>query len=137
VADLNLMLFFLFDHILYLGKIGLIKQDYLRMKADYLSNLFWLGECIFTIIADCIDIHLLQKKLHKEAANEKDKNFFGVNHEITAKTDAAIVDILRSIIDIPIALHFMNDKFLTPGYVGILGVITSYLGCYQNWPASK
>ena len=40
------------------------------MKADYLSNMFWLGECIFTIMHNGVEIHLLQAKLHKEVTNK-------------------------------------------------------------------
>jgi peroxin-11C len=136
ISDASLFLYFLFDHLLYFKRIGVLKDSKLIQFADYVSNLSWLIECLADILCDCIDIHLLQKRAQKEMALEPQKNYANISKEITDKTEAAIVDILRSIIDVPIAIHFMNDKFLSPGFVGILGTITSYLGLYQIWPSA-
>lgn len=43
-----------------------MENQSLVQRCDYLSNFFWLCECIATIIADCTSIHVLQGKLAQE-----------------------------------------------------------------------
>jgi len=132
LADISLALFFLFDHVLYLGRLKIVKNQNILQRCDYLSNFFWLCECIATIVSDCMQIHVLQNKLAQESL-ARQKTVEEIN-DIKEKIDNSILNIIRSVIDTPIALHFMNPKFLDPSFIGVLGTITSLIGCYQAWP---
>ena len=176
LAEISLALFFLFDHVLYLGRVyflfecgeiiliqlKIVKNQNLLQRCDYLSNFFWLCECFATIISDCMQIHVLQNKLAQEVLKftimkinfqlqslARQKTAQEIN-DIKEKIDNSILNIIRSIIDTPVylyffnllnslqvALHFMNPKFLDPAFVGVLGAITSLIGCYQAWPKKQ
>mmetsp|Transcript_13932 Transcript_13932/g.21960 ORF Transcript_13932/g.21960 Transcript_13932/m.21960 type:complete len:113 (+) Transcript_13932:179-517(+) len=63
LSDFSLALFFILDHILWFSKIGVLKNDALKNKSDLLSNIFWLLECVFTVISNNVEIYLLNKKI--------------------------------------------------------------------------
>jgi len=132
LAEASLALFFLFDHVLYLSRLKVVENQNLVQRCDYLSNFFWLCECIATIISDCTSIHVLQGKLAQESLSRQ-KSLEEIN-EIKERIDNSILNIIRCIIDVPVALHFMNPKFLDPAFVGVLGTMTSLIGAFQAWP---
>lgn len=63
LGDLSLGLFFLADHVLWLCKTNLVNRPSLQASADFLSNLFWLLDCLFTILHRSISLHLRNRTL--------------------------------------------------------------------------
>lgn len=43
------------------------------------------------------------------------------------------VDTVRNLLDIPIAIGFMYEGKVSNETMGLLGTITSLIGCYQVW----
>lgn len=46
------------------------------------------------------------------------------------RVKAIIIDFLRSMIDIPVAIGFMNENIVSNLHIGFLGTLTSLIGCY-------
>jgi hypothetical protein len=49
---------------------------------------------------------------------------------------AALMEIIRSVADIPVVLHFLNFTGDIPhGLFGVLGLLSSLIGCWEVWPS--
>jgi len=93
------------------------------------------------MVANIIEIDLLNNKIRftiSEVEKDKDmkeKSNCGVITECTKRQEECLVDLLRNMIDIPVSIAYLYPQFLDPTTVGVLGTITSCIGCYQNWPS--
>lgn len=71
ISNLNSMIFFLSDHILWLcnvwnlilTKIGVINNPNLKSRSDWWSDFTWIWESLFDTICAAIELHLLNQKL--------------------------------------------------------------------------
>lgn len=66
--DLSLILYFLADHIVFLCRLGFIKNEKVQSKADYISNLFWLLESIFCILHNTVELLLIQTNIQESVS---------------------------------------------------------------------
>ena len=53
--------------------------------------------------------------------------------ELKKKQIELIVDSLRNLLDIPIAVGFLYEGSVSGSKMGFLGTITSLIGLYQIW----
>ena len=49
------------------------------------------------------------------------------------KKKALMLDTVRSVLDIPVAMYFINNRKVDEGMAGFLGMITSVIGISQVW----
>ena len=52
--------------------MGLIKSTEFLQKTDFLSNFFWLSECILAIIYNNIEIYIRNKEIQEKVLNMYD-----------------------------------------------------------------
>mmetsp|Transcript_18773 Transcript_18773/g.34034 ORF Transcript_18773/g.34034 Transcript_18773/m.34034 type:complete len:223 (-) Transcript_18773:31-699(-) len=135
-ADLSLLLYFLSDHLLYFYKVGAVKAPSYAGKVDLWNNIFWIFDNVFTIIADCLDIHRVQtsiqeivdKNLHVQHSQQR-KEY----EALLQKSDLLVWDIIRAAGDIPLCIFFIDNSKFNPVFIAALGTLTSLIGCYQVW----
>ncbi|KAL4459997.1 hypothetical protein ABPG74_003523 [Tetrahymena malaccensis] len=132
-STISLILFFLLDHILYFGRVDLMKKNpELTKFADFYSSFWWFLDCLFGLTSNVLEIkHLFELNIAERLSSNENKNEKIKTNK--ARIDAAIVDAFRNIFDIPVAVGFMYPQLVSPGTIGVFGAITSYIGCYQNW----
>lgn len=44
-----------------------------------------------------------------------------------------MIDTVRNVLDIPVAVGFLNPEKVSSRTIGLLGTITSLIGIYQLW----
>jgi hypothetical protein len=99
--------YYLADHVWYLGKVRLIDGKAYMDKVKNFGNVVWISKCVFAMIADTIELDIINRKMQKEA-NNQNNTYKKISHFIQQamkKQNACVVDLLRNLLDIPVVLH--------------------------------
>jgi len=140
LSDVFGVAFYLADHCLYFQRVGLLKlqpESTRLMLFDIVRNLSWVLKELFAILATALEMHNLQKLMQKlvrviqrdsnQALNSTEYRNLGV------KNDLLVLEMIRSILDIPVAIYFLDKNKLNAGVVGVLGVLSSAVGVARSF----
>lgn len=120
VQQFSLGLWLLYDHVIWAGKLNLIKTDKMPIYTRR-ANIFWLIAMLMGIIKT---LYALQRV--KRGDNDKKRELS--------------LELVRNIMDVPIPLTGLNQRVaaaIPTGIVGLFGTITSLIGIYQAWSKIK
>lgn len=133
VSDLGLMSYFLFDNILYLCKLGVLKNDKLKKSSDKISNYGWIFDCLGAIAADLYEVNLVMAELNELRKEEtKDEKSIQAKEK---RIKELWLGIIKCVLDIPTIIYFIDEKGpVSPFWAQGLGVITTLISLYTLWP---
>jgi len=134
IQQLSLGLWLLYDHVIWAGKLNLIKSD--RMPTyTRRANIFWLIAMLMGIVKS---LYLAQQ------------NQMAISAQLSSKSDAVaslrkkhteiMLEFFRNLFDVPIPLTALNQSvgaLIPSGIVGLFGTGTSLIGIYQAWTKIK
>ncbi|OMJ68322.1 hypothetical protein SteCoe_34273 [Stentor coeruleus] len=138
LGDMLSLLFYFSDHLLYFYRVRLLtlKKDSTSMQIiDVIRNLAWVSFLLAKIADSTVDIHKVQKKILKLAINEN-RNYLNTDaNERFAKllhqSDVLVLGIISDVLDIPVALYFLDPSKINPVLVGTFGVLSSIVHIYK------
>ncbi|XP_068081870.1 peroxisomal membrane protein 11B isoform X2 [Anabrus simplex] len=129
-------LFLLADHILWIGRTGLVNVN--STKWDKLANKYWLYSITMNLVRDVYEIwRILEREGHRinydgfrrtcPANGSGKKNIPITLKAMTFVQDHkdVVVDTLKNACDLLIPLTGLGYVKLSPGSIGLLGVISS------------
>eukprot|EP00184_Porphyridium_aerugineum_P002147 CAMPEP_0184694886 /NCGR_PEP_ID=MMETSP0313-20130426/2700_1 /TAXON_ID=2792 /ORGANISM="Porphyridium aerugineum, Strain SAG 1380-2" /LENGTH=241 /DNA_ID=CAMNT_0027153247 /DNA_START=253 /DNA_END=978 /DNA_ORIENTATION=+ len=142
-SELCLFLWFFFDNLSWLAKVGLIPgkaMDYTRRGAR-----FWMTHCILNTFCQLITLSQLRKRVAMIRNSKKytaavmsdmDGKSKGELMDLENQSVACLMDVFRSAPDILVSynLSLMPQDQFSPALIGCTGVFTSAVGIVQNWP---
>jgi Peroxisomal biogenesis factor 11 (PEX11) len=135
VSDLGLMNYFFFDNVLYLCKLGVLKNESLKKSSDKISNYGWIFDCLGNIVADLYEMNLVVMELTELRSVEGgvvDQAAIDVKNK---RIKELWLGIIKCTLDIPTILFFIDDKkYVTPFWAQGLGVIATLISLYNLWP---
>ena len=142
-AKLCLASYFLFDHFMYAQRIGLYNPDPTTLKSlNQATEGSWLGEISFTILEQLVKLYSLHQQVQPIGVAVVGGNV--ITGAVLATSVAweetraqAMRSLLRNVLDLPIAMHFLSFEWTTQyghGWYGVLGVLSSLLSLYDMWP---
>ncbi|XP_051157186.1 peroxisomal membrane protein 11B [Leptopilina boulardi] len=141
VSRISSALFLLADHIIWIGRVGIMQVDISKWTS--MSNRYWLMMLIMNLTRDFYEILQILKDcktnlLWNRASKRSVLKYYGqVCSHFKYRTDI-ISDTIKNGCDIFIPLTALGYTKLSPGAVGILGVISSLIGIYTLvYPAAK
>ena len=102
---------------------------------DIIRNFSWISYLIVKIIDYVIKIHKVQNQMLiisnsrnlDNRHNEANDLFLNLLHQ----SDLLLLGIIRSCLDIPVALYFLDPSKIHPVLVGFLGSISSMVKIYK------
>jgi len=127
VQQLALALWLLYDHVIWAGKLGLVKTDKMPTYARR-ANIFWLVAMLMGIVKSLYQLQQSQGKLLRASGTAR--------AEIKNKQFDDLLELVKNTLDVPIPLTALNQRVATlipTGIVGLFGTLTSLIGVYQAW----
>ena len=133
---LSMAAFFGFDHVVWAGGAGLVEDKTLLEKAQKLSFYGWLLGSLCQLAADAAELRKLL------AAREKARAAAGDAPGAAAAADAAAAPALHqraiaatgTAAQAALAAALLGLLPLKPRTIGLIGVTTSAIACYQLMP---
>jgi len=123
LSKIGQSLFLLTDHILWIGRVGLLRVD--KAKWTKQSNQFWLLSIVFALLRDLYELWVAfdceSKIKSRKPRHSPIINCFR-NHKDVA------LDTLKNGCDLWLPATTLGYTKLSPGMVGLLGVISSFVG---------
>lgn len=133
LSKISNALFLLADHILWLGRVDLCTLNTDQWSS--ISNKYWLCSITMNLVRDFYEIlQLLKAEKNQIITKEGCKNLndiFQMSRRALMciqKSRAIMVDTVKNICDIFIPMTALGHVKLSPGTVGLLGVISSIAG---------
>ena len=126
MAKINNALFLLFDNLIWLDKVGLIKINRARMSE--ISAKFWLASILCSISRD---IYQLWTLIDEEELKENNGPSFIIM--CLLKNKPLLFDLIRNAADVPLPMAMLKRTDLSPGSLGLLGIISTYIGILTEW----
>jgi len=121
VQSVCLGLWLVYDHIIWAAKLNLTKVETTTYARR--ANIFWLIAMIMGVVKSAY--------LFKEVSESKNSP-----QVIRISQFSYALEGVRNVLDMPIPLYGLSTQFASrvpTGVVGLLGAITSLIGCYQQW----
>lgn len=137
LANSGEMVYFFFDHFLWLSRIGTIDAK-LAKKMSFISAFGESFGYTFFIIIDCIFIRQRFKSLKKLRSSDEPKDEIGAKiSEIREDIVMRLMGISANIADLLIALAEIHPNPFCNHTVtlGISGLVSAWAGWYRNWPS--
>ena len=132
-GKLSSALFLLMDHILWLGRSDLCAVD--TDTFGRLCSKYWLYSLVFALIRDVYEIFNILKVNRSRIVGEGGVASWGRYVDVGAKATACVmlyrnvvVDLVKNSCDFFIPLTALGYTELSPGTVGVLGVVSSLAG---------
>jgi len=134
---LSMAAFFGFDHVVWAGGAGLVEDKTLLEKAQKLSFYGWLLGSLCQLAADAAELRKLA------AARDKARAAGGDDPKAAAQAGEAAQAALQTralaaagtAAQAAVAAALLGLLPLKPRTIGVLGVTTSVIACYQLMPA--
>ncbi|XP_043280414.1 peroxisomal membrane protein 11B [Venturia canescens] len=127
-------LFLLADHIIWLGRAGVTRVN--LEKWTSISHRYWLLSILMNLTRDLYEISIIFQKFNSSQVsrfcsrsryiNFYDRKALAI---LTSRRDL-LLDTIRNSCDLFIPLSALGYTKLSPGTVGLLGVISSAVGIY-------
>ncbi|CAG9312450.1 unnamed protein product [Blepharisma stoltei] len=143
-SDIISLIFLFADHLLYFQQIkviGIPIDSNWTMIVEIVRNLAWLLKSIVTIVSDSIKIHKLQIKIHQVVKlahrNENSELIYKQAKEdykqLLIQNNLLVWNFLKSILEIPIPIYYLDQARGYSTLVGILGSFSALIGINQSW----
>ncbi|CAL1526067.1 unnamed protein product [Lymnaea stagnalis] len=127
VSQATKALWLLIDHMLWFGKVGIIKID--QMFWTSWSLRAWLVALATASIADMIKLQNVQNKLHLfRKQNGKQAK---ISEKLQIEMHSVRMNFWRDFCDLFIPLGGLS--YVSPGFSALTGVISSVIGFQQEW----
>ncbi|KAK0095163.1 hypothetical protein PV326_009080 [Microctonus aethiopoides] len=127
-------LYLLADHMIWISRVGLFRVN--LDKWNSIANKYWLLTIIMNLVRDVYEISQIMKQnnsLRLSQFNILSKNFrfdkYRTMYQISEHKDVWL-DTIKNGCDLFIPLTALGHTKLSPGMVGILGLISSTIGIY-------
>ncbi|CAA7027766.1 unnamed protein product [Microthlaspi erraticum] len=139
LANSGEMVYFFFDHFLWLSRIGTIDPK-LAKKMSFISAFGESFGYVFFIIIDCIFIRQRVgslRKLRYTSEETKEEEISGKISEIRGDIVMRLMGISANVADLIIALAEIQPNPFCNHTVtlGISGLVSAWAGWYRNWPS--
>ena len=149
LSKLNQALYLFFDHIILAHKVGVISID--NAYFSRLSSRFWLATLILGLARDLYELTVLledtarqNRLLEKEKQLERKSNGVVVGVTTTPVTYGDLVqcvnenpqvtlDTIKNGTDLFLPLSGLGYINVSPGFVGLCGLISSLVGVVTVW----
>ncbi|KAF7806350.1 Peroxisomal membrane protein 11B [Senna tora] len=141
LANAGEMVYFFFDHFLWLSRIGTLDAD-LATKMSFISAFGEAVGYVFFIVADFLLIKegikaerkIRRERLEKEEEDDDDK---GIVKKIRVDRVMRLMAVAANIADLIIALAEIEPNPFCNHTVtlGISGLVSAWAGWYRNWPS--
>uniref|UniRef100_T1JI86 Peroxisomal membrane protein 11B n=1 Tax=Strigamia maritima TaxID=126957 RepID=T1JI86_STRMM len=120
-SKISSALYLLTDHIIWFGRVGLMAVD--KSKWTQQSNKFWLLSITFSLIRDLMELwHVLEtQKNPKRPISSPMLKCLRDRKDLT-------IDTVKNCCDVFIPATNLGFCNLSPGTIGLLGVVSSALG---------
>lgn len=129
MGKISQALYLLTDHIIWFDRMSLININ--KTKWTTTSNKFWLLSIICFLLRNLHELHLAMKAdrlmLRPREKNEIATYVGRLRHCVQKHPDVAI-DVVKNSCDLLIPLTSLGYVRLSPGFVGLMGVISSLGG---------
>ena len=143
-AKLCLASYFFFDHLMYAQRLGLIAPSQPDLTLlNQATEGSWLGETLLTLLEQLVRLYKLQQErgqlsvIVSGSGNVIAGLVTGAGVGWQERRSAALRTLLRCLLDVPIALHFLGLTGDHPhGHFGLLGVGSSLISLYDMWPTA-
>ena len=139
LSDLGLFLYYLFDNLTFVHKVGLVKGNV--PTASQRAGKFWLLSTLASLASAIYKLVLLEKNIRQMKQSLTVSKDETVNSEAVVELDKMnrrkniLLSIaVKNLSDSVIAGNLARTNKLHPALTGVCGVISSIVGCYQVWP---
>ncbi|XP_074562668.1 peroxisomal membrane protein 11-4-like [Curcuma longa] len=128
-ANAGEMVYFFFDHFLWLSRVGVLDADLAR-RMSYVSA---FGEALGYVFFVAMDAMMIKKGLAEEATAEKEEDVRRLRGDRVMRLMAVaanVADFVIAVADIepnPFCNHTVT--------LGISGLVSAWAGWYRNWPS--
>lgn len=130
------MVYFFFDHFLWLSRIGVLDANLAR-KMSFISAFGEAFGYVFFIISDFI---MIREGIQREKYYTKDEKENNNNSGNVIRVDRVmrLMAVAANVADLIIALADIEPNPLCNHAVtlGISGLVSAWAGWYRNWPSS-
>ena len=138
LAKLSRFLFLLFDHLVWFGRLRLFRVD--AEKWSYRSTRFWFLGIFFGLLRDFYDLfsalRVEQSRLKHDSTGAK-KNIATAVSRLMQNNPALVLDTVKNSTDLFLPLsHFEFAKGISPGWVGLMGVVSTSCSLVAIWNES-
>lgn len=135
LAQINRSFYLLFDHMIWAGRVGLVKVDLEYWKR--LSSKFWFVSLILGLARDAYEL-LLAYRLEKRRQQETSHSREELSSHVTILTvlqhnPSVVLDAVKNGADFFIPPYNIGLINLPSGIIGLLGTISSVVGLYTIW----
>lgn len=135
LSQINRAFYLLFDHVIWAGRVGLVKVDLQYWKR--LSSKFWFVSLILALARDAYEL-LLAYQLEKRREQETSHSREEIPSYVTILTvlqhnPSVILDAIKNGADFFIPPYHIGLINLPSGIIGLLGAISSLVGLYTIW----
>lgn len=118
--------FLFFDNLIWLDRVGLIRIN--RNRMSEISAKFWLASILCSISRD---IYQLWTMTDEEELKEHSGSDFIIM--CLLKNKPLLFDLIRNAADVPLPMAMLKRTDLSPGALGLLGMISTYIGMLTEW----
>ncbi|XP_074589855.1 peroxisomal membrane protein 11-4-like [Curcuma longa] len=128
-ANAGEMVYFFFDHFLWLSRVGVLDADLAR-RMSYVSA---FGEALGYVFFVAMDAMMIKKGLAEEATAAKEEDVRRLRGDRVMRLMAVaanVADFVIAVADIepnPFCNHTVT--------LGISGLVSAWAGWYRNWPS--
>ncbi|CAL1673017.1 unnamed protein product [Lasius platythorax] len=121
MAKIANALYLLADHFIWVGRVGILKVN--LEKWNRVANKYWLITIIMSLMRDIYEIVKILKH---------EKNIFKQYQIVSCLRNhkEVMMDTVKNGCDLFIPLTALGITKCTPGTVGLLGIISSFIGLY-------
>lgn len=135
LGKLTRFLFLLFDHLVWAGRLRLFGIDPKRWSTH--STRFWFLAITFGLLRDTYDIFRALKieysRLRHNSTGAK-RNMSTVLSRTIHNNPALVLDVVKNSTDIFLPISsFKQGRGMSPGWVGLMGVVSSLCGLIAAW----
>ncbi|GFR12778.1 peroxisomal membrane protein 11B [Trichonephila clavata] len=138
-SKINMALYLLTDHIIWLGRAGLLNID--KTKWARLSYKLWLFSLVMNLSRDFYEIKQILKKLSYGGSNQVLQakmshppntiiSKLNLYYKILALHKDVVIDTVKNGCDICLPLSQLGYLSISPRTVGLFGVISSVAGMF-------
>ena len=144
LSRINQAIYLILDHMIWMGKIGLIKVD--TKKYAKIASRFWLVTLMFNLTRNAYDIcNILIRKLEMKTKtkrsecqsngdiNSVSKSEQNLLLECVTENKPVFVDTLKNVTDLTLPLASLHIWNTPAGFQGIMGIIASLVGIATAW----
>lgn len=140
ISKLNQACYLLADHIIWAGKVGLVKTN--TKKWAKVSARFWLVTIICCLIRNVYDILSVitaskraadKKKVYMSDSTGAKENSSGLIAKCLDHHKPMVLDITKNVSDLFLPLSSLGYIKTSTGFQGLMGIIGSVVGILVVW----